>query len=673
LHVHDTPNHERETKAVARDSAPEQAPSSSPAALLALQRAAGNAAVTGLIQRAAAHDVLSSPGRPLDAPTRADMEARLGADFSDVRVHNDAAAQRSAAELGARAYTSGHHVVIGNGGTDRHTLAHELTHVIQQRSGPVAGTVQGNGLSVSDPGDTFERAAEANARRAMSGAAPEVQHASPSHHGGTAPIQRMTVQDFDNHVATTAVAGNAAFTEYVQFRLGQDDPAAVVTNAANPAARLTQLLAPPTVTTALLDQYVQDFQALGGGQHTPPQPLNNPNVTGLEMELGYVRLEFPSGSQAADGQVLAQTTGNTPAGPPIMKLEIEGLTRMTPPGAIRKTSNIEIIYGPLPTANYNRTPLVDARNKLHEALRKRGRVNALITAYNNTLGANQQQYRLVATPLAATANKAPSPVTTPAAAEARTNNQTNVSVPYDKLGTPDANQAGDFSGFFENDDVLYYDRARTEAATMATLIDQNWAAWPGNNGQTVGPNINSLLTQIVYHEAKYLEHTLVRDQPQTGDKHHFHVMLKLSPQDVVMSIISDDEARLLLAWLANGHANDIANAVAATYAVKNPTQQLTVNPQDLHRYLVQVLVARLIAGRQLLPAPGPQQATVVNAANQAVGQVAHAHPRPTNRIPIRVNNGRYYMVVEQRVATHDLNRNNVSRQDKVNQITNLQT
>nr|WP_257002323.1 DUF4157 domain-containing protein [Streptomyces sp. WZ.A104] len=120
------------------------------------------------VQRAAVHDVLRAPGRPLDDATRSDMESRLGADFSDVRVHTDAAAKATAADMGARAYTSGSHVVIGEGGGDRHTLAHELTHVIQQRQGPVSGTDQGNGVSVSDPSDRFEREAEANARRALS-------------------------------------------------------------------------------------------------------------------------------------------------------------------------------------------------------------------------------------------------------------------------------------------------------------------------------------------------------------------------------------------------------------------------------------------------------------------------------------------------------------------------
>ncbi|WP_411147068.1 DUF4157 domain-containing protein, partial [Streptomyces sp. x-80] len=73
---------------------------------------------------------------------------------------------------GARAYTSGSHIVIGDGGADRHTLAHELTHVIQQRQGPVAGADNGAGLKASDPSDRFEREAEANATLALSGPAP---------------------------------------------------------------------------------------------------------------------------------------------------------------------------------------------------------------------------------------------------------------------------------------------------------------------------------------------------------------------------------------------------------------------------------------------------------------------------------------------------------------------
>ncbi|MFE3068501.1 DUF4157 domain-containing protein [Streptomyces sp. NPDC059247] len=137
------------------------------------------------VQRSTVHDVLRAPGRSLDETTRMDMEARLGADFSDVRIHDGSAARESAAEVGARAYTSGSHVVIGEGGGDRHTLAHELTHVIQQRQGPVAGTDNGDGLSVSDPSDRFEREAEANAHDVLRGPAPDLQRAPVGDARGT--------------------------------------------------------------------------------------------------------------------------------------------------------------------------------------------------------------------------------------------------------------------------------------------------------------------------------------------------------------------------------------------------------------------------------------------------------------------------------------------------------
>ncbi|MFD9515811.1 DUF4157 domain-containing protein [Streptomyces sp. NPDC059979] len=214
----------KESSAPSRQSRPgeERAPAAPAAATLpALQRSVGNAAVTRMlaaghgaghrhedghghehghedapVQRASAHQVLRSPGRPLDAPLREEMENRLGADFSDVRVHSDPLAQRSATEIGARAYTSGSHVVVTDGGKDKHTLAHELTHVIQQRQGPVSGTDTGHGLRVSDPGDRFEREAEANASRVMAGPAPDVQRAAGDEHGAHAPVSggRTVVQ-----------------------------------------------------------------------------------------------------------------------------------------------------------------------------------------------------------------------------------------------------------------------------------------------------------------------------------------------------------------------------------------------------------------------------------------------------------------------------------------------
>src|SRR5262249_14693373 len=58
------------------------------------------------------HDVLRSPGAPLDRATRAFMEPRFERDFGAVRVHTDARASASARAVGAMAYTVGHDVVF---------------------------------------------------------------------------------------------------------------------------------------------------------------------------------------------------------------------------------------------------------------------------------------------------------------------------------------------------------------------------------------------------------------------------------------------------------------------------------------------------------------------------------------------------------------------------------
>jgi hypothetical protein len=84
------------------------------------------------------HDVLRSPGTPLDPATRAFMEPRFRHDFSQVRVHTDGKASASAQEVNALAYTVGKDIVFRTGtyapesASGRKLLGHELGHVIQQ-------------------------------------------------------------------------------------------------------------------------------------------------------------------------------------------------------------------------------------------------------------------------------------------------------------------------------------------------------------------------------------------------------------------------------------------------------------------------------------------------------------------------------------------------------------
>ena len=78
-------------------------------------------------------------GRPLPEFTRLYFEPRFGFDFSHVRIHTGAEAIESARSLEALAYTAGSNIVFGAGqfapetSQGRLLLAHELTHVVQQR------------------------------------------------------------------------------------------------------------------------------------------------------------------------------------------------------------------------------------------------------------------------------------------------------------------------------------------------------------------------------------------------------------------------------------------------------------------------------------------------------------------------------------------------------------
>jgi hypothetical protein len=81
---------------------------------------------------------LAGAGRPLEPTLRRDMEQQIGHDFSQVCVHTDAAAEQSARDVTAHAYTVGRDVVFDAGRfapdtrDGRRLLAHELTHVVQQ-------------------------------------------------------------------------------------------------------------------------------------------------------------------------------------------------------------------------------------------------------------------------------------------------------------------------------------------------------------------------------------------------------------------------------------------------------------------------------------------------------------------------------------------------------------
>jgi len=140
---------------------------------------------------AVVHDVLhrqNAAVQPLDATTRRSMQARMGHDFSQVRIHTNAQAAASAQAVQARAYTVGRDVVFGAGqyrpGTlaGQRLLAHELTHVVQQRGAPSATTGE---LAIGDSASAAEREAEQVSAQVMNG-----QSVAPGMSTAGATVQR---------------------------------------------------------------------------------------------------------------------------------------------------------------------------------------------------------------------------------------------------------------------------------------------------------------------------------------------------------------------------------------------------------------------------------------------------------------------------------------------------
>jgi hypothetical protein len=169
--------HERELEQDPARGAPPrvQAPASEHAPMERLASSVGNQAFGALARQGAgilpsgrAHPDVEATlartrggGTSLDGGVRERFAPALGDSLSDVRVHTDDTASALTRSVSARAFTTGSDLYFargeyrpGSSDGDR-LLAHELTHVVQQRGAPTSGP-----LEVSKPGDALEREAD---------------------------------------------------------------------------------------------------------------------------------------------------------------------------------------------------------------------------------------------------------------------------------------------------------------------------------------------------------------------------------------------------------------------------------------------------------------------------------------------------------------------------------
>ncbi len=104
---------------------------------------------------------LRGHGKPLPQSTRNFFEPRFGRDFSHVQIHMGPQATKLTQGVNARAFTMGSAVVFGEGQYSQNSLdgknllAHELTHVVQQRA---KDTTSNEGhISLKSLGKPFEK------------------------------------------------------------------------------------------------------------------------------------------------------------------------------------------------------------------------------------------------------------------------------------------------------------------------------------------------------------------------------------------------------------------------------------------------------------------------------------------------------------------------------------
>ena len=115
----------------------------------------------------------SGGGNPLDAGIQQHLEQNLGSDLSGVQIHTNQEADRLSRSVNAIAFTTGQDIFFSTGSYNprssegQQLIAHEVVHTVQQASGAVAGAPTADGVSISDPADSFEQEADRVAQQVM--------------------------------------------------------------------------------------------------------------------------------------------------------------------------------------------------------------------------------------------------------------------------------------------------------------------------------------------------------------------------------------------------------------------------------------------------------------------------------------------------------------------------
>jgi Domain of unknown function (DUF4157) len=246
-------------------------------------------------------------GASLDEPVRTFLESRFAHDFSLVRVHTDRRAAAAADHLGARAVTAGEHVLFApdayRPGTEqgRRLLAHELTHVVQQRT---------RGTGTSSAGAAAEREAEdaVSAIFSRAGGAvvrdggspvPAVQRYEAREHvlaGQAGPAALSRAVGLLSEAELQLRRGRSAFQELALLRnlweQNGGDPEALrlfeLASNANDEANYREALDKVEQATPKVMAWLREHAEAGGGVSTRIAGREHPEASRLLAEAGDV-------------------------------------------------------------------------------------------------------------------------------------------------------------------------------------------------------------------------------------------------------------------------------------------------------------------------------------------------------------------------------------------------
>jgi hypothetical protein len=249
-------------------------------------------------------------GEGLDAGVMTQMESAFADNFGDVRIHADSQAERTTDEVDARAVTRGRDIYFGKGEYNPATragkelLAHELTHVIQQR-GSSSSSQQAD--SIGEVGDVFEQEADQAAAAFVLGQQVRVATRGATPTSQRTPRGAQRIQDY----GINEVHADASMWTY-----GYDDLSVHLLFSSVPGATVdtVHLTVPSGVAVSAVDLTGMSLQVRdpGGTHRRLILMIANRQVRGPRL----IQVTFVKGSQVYVVTFQLPVTATAPAAAP---------------------------------------------------------------------------------------------------------------------------------------------------------------------------------------------------------------------------------------------------------------------------------------------------------------------------------------------------------------------